>query len=387
VRQRLRGADRSNEETSSAASEYPLLAGTFIQLDVKVLDAVGTVITDAPVTYEASAGAPFSISTDGQVSAGLTPGTGVVVVQSGELRQDVPVEVFPPTHPQGTVAATTQTGGSPWQAAISLTGLVLVRGGPNGILRGMLPSYDLTSADPAIDANIAVAISPAGSRVFTAAASVDVKMRDPSTLSVINVLGYQPGFVEDMIAGEKENVAYIATDNGDVAKLDFESLSATNVGYFPRSSPGPMARRSGSEFFYVVGYSSGVQSVFEFDPAQRDGRFVSLGGRIGQLAPTRQGDVVYATDGSDFIQVLNFASGAGQTFQLGCGGFGLALTPDESQLYATCPATGQVKIVDVSSRTVVGTLQVGGAPRLVTVSPDGATVVVPNSVGWVDFIQ
>jgi DNA-binding beta-propeller fold protein YncE len=127
--------------------------------------------------------------------------------------------------------------------------------------------------------------------------------------------------------------------------------------------------------------------VFEFDPAQRDGRFVSLGGKIGQLAPTRQGDVVYATDGSDFIQVLNFASGAGQTFQLGCDGFGLALTPDESQLYATCPATGQVKIVDVSSRTVVGTLQVGGAPRLVTVSPDGATVVVPNSVGWVDFIQ
>jgi DNA-binding beta-propeller fold protein YncE len=74
---------------------------------------------------------------------------------------------------------------------------------------------------------------------------------------------------------------------------------------------------------------------------------------------------------------------------LECGPYGLGLTPDGAQLYASCALSGigSVKIIDREARTVIGSLATDGTPRRVAVSPDGATVGVANQGGWVDFIQ
>jgi len=72
---------------------------------------------------------------------------------------------------------------------------------------------------------------------------------------------------------------------------------------------------------------------------------------------------------------------------IGCGGYGLALTPDGEQVYISCSLNGKVEVVDVATRTHIKSIAVTGSPRRIAVSPDGLTVVVPNENGWVDFIQ
>jgi YVTN family beta-propeller protein len=370
-------------------SSIRLLIESSIQLEVQVLDQQGQPITDAPLTFSASTSAPFSVSAEGEVLAGDTPGTGSLTVATGDLTKDVPVEVFPPTHPVGVIAGTTQTGGSPSHGAISVTGEVLV-GGP--ILRGTLPRFVLTPASPPLTSDIAEAFSTHGTQVFVARdpGSTDVRMRD----TALGYLGTMDvgvgGFVTDLAPGEDEEIVYASSDNGYVVRLDFANTNATPIGYSGNmASAGPIVRRPGSSVIYASMFldSFGTRVVVELDPADPGDRILAVGGNPWQLAAGRNDRMVYAANGTDSIQVADFASLTVTSIQVGCAAYGLVLTPDGSQLYAGCSTSGEVKIVDVSSRAVIETLEVGGHPQHLAVSPDGTTVIVPNSSGYVTFIQ
>jgi YVTN family beta-propeller protein len=71
---------------------------------------------------------------------------------------------------------------------------------------------------------------------------------------------------------------------------------------------------------------------------------------------------------------------------VGHGSLGLAMTPDGAQLYATS-WDGYVAIVDRATRTVVKTIQVGGAAKDVQFDKLGTTAIVANGNGWVDVIK
>jgi YVTN family beta-propeller protein len=67
--------------------------------------------------------------------------------------------------------------------------------------------------------------------------------------------------------------------------------------------------------------------------------------------------------------------------------FGMALSPDGMQLYATETLLGTVAVIDRGSRQRVATIQTGGAPRRVAFSRRGDTAVVANEAGFVHFIK
>lgn len=67
--------------------------------------------------------------------------------------------------------------------------------------------------------------------------------------------------------------------------------------------------------------------------------------------------------------------------------FGLALTPDGSELYLTSPTTGTARIVDVRSRTVVYTFTLRGTPRRIAFDATGRTAYIANEADWVDVIR
>jgi YVTN family beta-propeller protein len=368
-----------------------LLVGTLQQLHVEVLDADGQAIPDLPVTYSVSAESPFSVSSEGQIAAADAPGNGTITVESAGLHEDVSVEVFAPTHPTGILAATTGTGGSPWQAAVSPTGLVLVRGGPQAIvLQGLLPSFDLTATNPPFIADRAIAISPQGTRIFNARdpALNGVGMRDASTFNIFRALTCFGGEIVGMIAGNEEEVAYLATDASCIAKADFTQPEV--IGLASAVPWGPMALRPGSPAFYLVGSVGSLgaaPALIEMDPNQPTHRIIELTGTPEQLAASKTPGLVYVTNDGPTVQVVDLGPGSIESIDIGCDGFGIAITPDEAQLYVSCPGTGEIKIIDVASRAVVNTLQVGGTPRLIAISPDGTTAVIPNSGGSVYFIR
>jgi YVTN family beta-propeller protein len=71
------------------------------------------------------------------------------------------------------------------------------------------------------------------------------------------------------------------------------------------------------------------------------------------------------------------------------GGLGLAISPDGAYLYASSSYIhpGAVYVIDAARRAVLHTIPVGGVPQRLAMSPDGTTLVVPNSSGWVDIIR
>jgi YVTN family beta-propeller protein len=72
---------------------------------------------------------------------------------------------------------------------------------------------------------------------------------------------------------------------------------------------------------------------------------------------------------------------------LGASVFGLAITADGKQLYAGRPSSGNLFIIDRSSRAIVSTINLGGLPRCIAFDETGTRAVVSNESGFVTIIQ
>jgi DNA-binding beta-propeller fold protein YncE len=107
-------------------------------------------------------------------------------------------------------------------------------------------------------------------------------------------------------------------------------------------------------------------------------------------------DVVLSPDGTQFylanesqsgIDVRSVATGSFiEAIPVPGGTFGLAVTPDGAQLWATGPGAGVVWAIDLSSREVVHTIPVN-MPRRVAFGRLGSVAVVSDEFGWVYFIR
>jgi DNA-binding beta-propeller fold protein YncE len=86
--------------------------------------------------------------------------------------------------------------------------------------------------------------------------------------------------------------------------------------------------------------------------------------------------------------VWNAVTGASiTTVNLSGGGFGIALSPDDTRIVVTQPASGRVRFVDRATRTIVKTVVTSGMPRRAAFAADGSIVVVPNEGDWFDVIS
>jgi YVTN family beta-propeller protein len=116
-----------------------------------------------------------------------------------------------------------------------------------------------------------------------------------------------------------------------------------------------------------------------------------VGGVPQRLAVSRAGDELYVAneDGqSPRVDVVNTRTGAViRRIPLLSGGYGLARSPDDKQVYVSMPAAGRVAVIDRATRTQVRTIVTGGAPRNIAFDRVGTTAAIANEAGWVDFVQ
>jgi YVTN family beta-propeller protein len=94
-----------------------------------------------------------------------------------------------------------------------------------------------------------------------------------------------------------------------------------------------------------------------------------------RLAVAPDGSELYVANEISGLDVVNVASGAVTSISFGTAGYGLGLTPDGTQLYVLLPGTGEVRVLDRSSRAAVKTVLVGGTPRNVVFASDGTALV------------
>jgi DNA-binding beta-propeller fold protein YncE len=115
-------------------------------------------------------------------------------------------------------------------------------------------------------------------------------------------------------------------------------------------------------------------------------RSVTLESPVHELAAGGGGATLYVATESQ-VEILAAATLARQEPLPLEGAFGIALTPDGTQLWVTQPDQGRATVYDVAGRRVLGIIYTQGIPRQVRFSADGLAAIVASEGGAVLVIR
>ncbi len=118
-------------------------------------------------------------------------------------------------------------------------------------------------------------------------------------------------------------------------------------------------------------------------------RLPAVGGVPQDVTVTADGSEVIVANENGWVDVLDgLTLDSRQRLTIvNARPFGLALSPDDTQIWVTSSTSGQVYVIDRATRAIVRTIDVGGTPRRIAFTTDGRTVLVSNEGGWVDVIR
>ena len=113
------------------------------------------------------------------------------------------------------------------------------------------------------------------------------------------------------------------------------------------------------------------------------------GGRLQDVAFSKNAGEIYVASEDGWVDLLDGSSlqRISRITLDGMAPFGLAVTPDDAQLYVTSPLSGQLAIIDRSTRVLKQTIRVSGSPRRVAFNASGSIAIVANEANWVDLVR
>lgn len=291
------------------------------------------------------------------------------------------------THPDGIVTATPPLPGQPYGVAISPTGTVLIAQVFAGVvsdftLPDTLPGASLTAGIQPVH----VAIDATGSRGYVVnQAGQAVRILTLSPLAVIDTLPLTNDGFNIAVAPNGQRV-YVTTADGRVYVIATTSNTIVDSMRVGGAANG-LAFSPGGDRLYISSRDAGTVTVFNTQTDAPVDTIVTTGAPQ-RLAMSQDGSTLFAANEAVGINVIALPAGTLlPNIPLDGSGYGLGLTPDGKQLYATNPVTGKIFIVDVADRHLLNTLTVGGAPRNVAFDHDGRTAVVTDGAGRVIFIH
>jgi YVTN family beta-propeller protein len=236
-----------------------------------------------------------------------------------------------------------------------------------------------TGSDP-----VEAAFDPAGTSTY-------VTNQFSSTVTILDAAGTITGTVP--VRGDPWRVrvskdgsrVFVTANNGVLSVIDAAARAV--VDSYDLGVPiNGIALSPNDSLLYVTAFTSG--RLYEVNWRTRTVRELVTGGAPQDVAVSSTGDEMFIANESGYLEVRNVATGAlVRSVQLAGGGFGLALSPDNAQIWVTLSNTGAVQVISRATWTVLSTIQTGGTPRRVAFDLLGTTAVVANEAGWVDFIR
>ncbi|MFI5213565.1 MAG: hypothetical protein ACHQU8_03410 [Gemmatimonadales bacterium] len=293
------------------------------------------------------------------------------------------------THPvSGVVAAEAPLAFRPFGIAVSRAGVVYATQLDNASLGvGSTENIGLTRIIAVGNTPTAVAFDPSGSTAYvTNQLSSNVGVVDVASGSQVALVPVT-GSTFNLIVAPNGRTVYVTTNSNQVHAISTASRTVTaSVAVGP--APNALAFGSGDTLLYVSTVVGGTVAEINVKGTPFLSRTFVLGGSPQGIAVSPDNATLYVANESGALDVVDIATGTVTTpVNFGAGAFGLALTPDGTQLYATLWTVGAVTIVDRATLTIVKTISTGGTPRRVAFSPDGLTAVVASEAGSVIFIR
>jgi len=289
-----------------------------------------------------------------------------------------------PSHPRGASITSTRHAGRPFAIAVSRDSVIYCT---------LLDSARVVQAGWGSDSvgSVAVgavptdiALSPAGTRAYVtnqfghSLSVVDTKLRRQVEVFAVDGDPYR------VVVGPEGQRVYVTTNLGAVLQIEPETHRVAWSLPLGGNLNG-LAIDLTQERIYV-GNVTGI--LYELTSKGDVVRALQVPGSPQGLALSSDGRELYiAGEAGDFI-VIDLASWSETArTRLGADGFGIAVTPDQSQVWITSPTSGDVFVIDRGSRNLIRTIGVGGKPRRITFDRSGATAVIANEAGTIDLVH
>ena len=299
--------------------------------------------------------------------------------------------------PTGETVTTVPLGGAPFAVAISPAGAVYVSQSLAGSLaRGNLPRTDLP-------VHVPVGPLPSQVRVRASGQTAYVSNQDAGTITVVRVATNQ---VVGTIALTPSILTIGLSPDGRrlYALTNFHGLyvistaTRTVVDSIPASGTGTIlagiAFHPSGTCMYVAARDQGTVAVINTATNAVVTTLPVPGGRIQNVAVSRDGSELYATDierSKLIIWKLVTGSSAFEEVPIGSGAarnaFDVAVTRDNARIWVSALADGKVFVLDRVTRRLVHSVTTGGSPRYIAFDATGGTAVIPNESGWVTFVR
>ena len=288
------------------------------------------------------------------------------------------------THPRGQVFAALRSNGRPFGVAISINDIVYCTLLDAAHLVRTTAQADSLTTVRVGEVPTDVAFSPAGNWAY-------VTNQRARTIGVVNTRTNTqvdaipvPGDPFRVAVGPEGLQVYATTNTGDLVQIDTETRTVAWTRRLGGNLNGLAINANGTRIY--VGDVGG--RVYELDAGGEVMRTLALPGMPQGLALSSDGRELYAAGEVGEFVVADLEKGTEEArIRLRGGGFGIALTPDEAQVWITVPKAGRVVVVDLASRTLVTEIALGGTPRRIVFSRSGDTAIIADEAGAIHLVR
>jgi DNA-binding beta-propeller fold protein YncE len=300
-----------------------------------------------------------------------------------------------PTHPAGILSQTVPLGGT-WAIALSSTGVVLAAQ-PYLNTIGGFPLSDPTAFRQPLSVDgwpLDIIVNAKGTLAYVSSGNTgNIDVIDVKSNTKIDTIPLVPN-IDRLRLSMKETVIYATTLAGQLWSVDVKGgkkLKASIDLTDPWNNVnGGAISPSGTDLYA----SSSAGMIWRLDPETLAIRqSVSMPYVIQDIAVTPDGSVLWAAaeNGAVFkLDPMTLAVIATIPIGYGYGGpFGLAISPDGKRVYTTASQSGTLYIISEPTPNSfdVSSIYLGGDPRRIAFSADGATAVVSNDYDGVHIIR
>jgi YVTN family beta-propeller protein len=366
-----------------------LRLGEKLVMPVSAVDQDGNPVSLDGATFEVQGDLVAAVSDIGLVSA-LEPGADTVVVRLDGDSVAIEVDVEYPegiTHPEGVVGSQTNLDSRPFGVAVSEAGdLLVTQLDAAAVARGALPATGL-------GISIAVGSLPTDVEADRTGTFGYVTNQFSSNVGVID-LASNAQVATIPVSGDPYRVvlspdgaSLFVTGNADsLFIVDVASRTIAARLAVGLDANGLAADYTGTRL-YVSNQSDGTVSEVDLT-TNTVVRTIPVGGHPQELVLSPGGTLLFVADEAGSVQVWSLRKGTkrGEIAVPG-GAFAMAVSPDWRQLYISSSLGGAVYLIDWKTGANLKTVTTGGMPRRIGFTANGATAVVANEAGWVDFIQ
>jgi YVTN family beta-propeller protein len=292
------------------------------------------------------------------------------------------------THPEGVIERSDALAARPYAAAISARDVVYITQlDDQRMSRNDLPA--LGEADSVAVGSIPtdVSFNVAGTRAYVAnqfsqtVGVVDVATNRQTSLIPVT------GDAFEVISNPDDTRLYVVTNTDRLYEIDrasgdvLRSIALAGTGQ-------SLAWHPNGYLLYVSTFSGGTALEVDTHTMTVVRTFVT-GGKAQEVVVSQDGTELFVADQDlQKVDVFSLASGARvASIPVDGNPWGMALTPDQQQLYVGLVFQGEVAVIDRATRTVVQSITTGGVPRRIVFNSQGTIAVVPNESGFVTYIR